>query len=264
MFLAKNAALLEAFKKGDRAAMDTIYRHYVPGVTSFLRKGFTFRSGRGHFFFKGIQDPSDLKSGVQEVFRRAFEDKARLSYNGINSFSNWVLAIGRNMVINQFRNREIAFSDYISPSDERSHLTVLDDEVTDEFSGILYAEKVRAQDLSVEDDELKVLVTKFMGELTVHDRQLLVLRFIDGKGQEETAEALGSTRMKVRTSEAKLRSRLRAFLRFSGYIDHLPIGAGLDEDEIAANEEATAAEGTAARLGNTSKTGRAARGAPPK
>ena len=57
---------------------------------------------------------------MQEVFRRSFETRARNSYNGVNSFTNWVLAIARNMVINQFRNREIAFSDYISASDERS------------------------------------------------------------------------------------------------------------------------------------------------
>ncbi|MBI3180160.1 MAG: sigma-70 family RNA polymerase sigma factor, partial [Deltaproteobacteria bacterium] len=73
MFLAKNKTLLEAFKRGERSALEEVYRHYAPGVTSFLRKGFTFRSGKGQFFVKGILDPSDLKSAVQEVFRRAFE-----------------------------------------------------------------------------------------------------------------------------------------------------------------------------------------------
>ncbi len=255
MFLAKNPRLLEAFKRGDRAAMETIYGHYVGGVTAFLRKGFTFRSGRGHCYFKGVQDPSDLKAGVQEVFRRAFEDKARQSYNGINSFSNWVLAIGRNMIINQFRNREIAFSDYISPTDERGHLTILDDEITEEFSGVLYGEKMQAQDVRVEEDELKELVTKFMGELTDHDRQLLVLRFVEGKGQEETADLLRSTRMKVRTSEAKLRTRLRAFLRCSGYIDHLPQGAGVtDAAALAADdEESGSAEALPAKAKRTLK-----------
>jgi RNA polymerase sigma factor (sigma-70 family) len=243
MFLAKNQRLLEAFKAGERAAMDTVYRHYLPGVTSFLRKGFTFRSGKGHFYFKGIMDPGDLKSAVQEVFRRAFEAKARASYNGINSFTNWVLAISRNMVINQFRNREIAFSEYIAPSDERGHLAILDDEVTEEFSGVLYSQQELRQDVNVEHSELKGLIERFMSELTEHDRQLLVLRFAEGKGQEETAEALGSTRMKVRTSEAKLRSRLRAFLRHSGYLDHFPLSAlkGDDADdtvETAAVEEA--------------------------
>ncbi len=204
--------------------MDDIYRHYAPGVTSFLRKGFTFRSAKGSFYFKGIQDPNDLKAAVQEVFRRAFEERARTSYNGINSFTNWVLAISRNMVINQFRNREIAFSQYIAATDERSHLAIMDDEVTEEYSGLLYGSASMAQDSGMEHDEIKTLVGKFMGELTEHDRQLLLHRFADGKGQEETADLLHSTRMKVRTAESRLRGRLRAYLRNSGYIDNMPLG----------------------------------------
>ena len=39
---------------------------------------------------------------------------------------------------------------------------------------------------------------------------------------EETARELGSTRMKVRTAEGRLRNRLRAFLRDSGYLDAYP------------------------------------------
>jgi len=222
MFLAKNKELLAAFKAGNREALDTVYRHYAPGVTSFLRKGFTFRSGAGHFYFKGIQDPSELKSSVQEVFRRAFEGKARDSYNGINSFTNWVLAIGRNMVINRFRNREVAISNYISPTDDRSHMAFMDDEMTEEYSGVLYGKASVAQDRLFENAELKGLIDEFMEQLSEHDRLLLVYRFAEGKGQEETATLLGSTRMKVRTAEAKLRNRLRAFLRSSGYIDNLP------------------------------------------
>jgi RNA polymerase sigma factor (sigma-70 family) len=224
MYLAKNKKLLAAFKNGERWAMEDVYRHYAPGVTAFLRKGFTFRSGKGNFYFKGIQDPSDVRAGVQEVFRRAFETRARDSYNGINSFTNWVLAIGRNMVINQFRNREIAFSQYIAPTDERGHLTVMDDEITEEYSGVLYGTASAPQDSEMEHVELKGLVDKFMEELSAHDQQLLLLRFAEGKGQEETADALQSTRMKVRTAEARLRSRLRAYLRHSGYIDNMPLG----------------------------------------
>lgn len=229
MYLAKNPKLIEAFKSGDRKAMDEIYRHYAPGVTSFLRKGFSFRSATGNFYFKGIQDPGELKAAVQEVFRRAFEAKARNSYNGAYSFTNWVLAISRNMVINQFRNREIAFSEYISGSDERSHLTVMDDEVTEEFTGVLYGEPSPAQDAKMETTELKGLIDKFMEDLDEHDRSLLVLRFAEGRGQEETAEAIGSTRMKVRTAESRLRTRLRAYLRNSGYIDNFPLAKKDDE-----------------------------------
>jgi len=224
MFLAKDKKLLEAFRKGDRDAMDVVYRHYHRGVTAFLRNGFSFRSGTSYFFYRGIHDPKDLESAVQEVFKRAFEDRARHAYNGVTSFSNWILAIARNMVINQFRNREVALSSYVSPSDVRSHGAFLDDEVTEEYSGLIYGRPARAQDVQLEKAELKDLIDAFTAELSEDDRRLLVLRFAEGMGQEETARVLGSTRMRIRTAEARLRTRLRAFLRDSGYIDHMPLG----------------------------------------
>ena len=91
------------------------------------------------------------------------------------------------MVINQFRNREIAFSDYISPTDERGHLTVLDDEVTEEFSGVLYG-RPRPAGLPVRIRRAQRAYRRFTNEFTEHDRKLLVLRFAEGLGQEETAK----------------------------------------------------------------------------
>lgn len=204
--------------------MDVVYRHYHRGVTAFLRNGFSFRSGTGYFFYRGILDASDLENAVQEVFKRSFEDRARHAYNGVTSFSNWILAIARNMVINQFRNREVAISSYISASDGRSHGAILDEEVTEEYSGLIYGRPARAQDVQFEKAELKDLIDAFTAELTEEDRRLLVLRFAEGMGQEETARVLGSTRMRIRTAEARLRTRLRAYLRDSGYIDNMPLG----------------------------------------
>ena len=226
MFLAKNKELLERFRVGDKKAMEEIYLQYSPGVHRFLRNGFTFRSGGGHCYFKGIKIEDELNVAVQEVFRRAFEERARNAYNGINSFSNWVLAIGRNMVINKFRNREIAFSDYISKGsgEDRSHIAAMDSAVSSvsaTYSGILYAQAPGSQDDNYEKSELKGLIGEFMKEITEEDRQLLVLRFIENISQEDAANVMGSTRMKVRTAEQKLRRRLRAFLSGTGYTDHL-------------------------------------------
>lgn len=221
MFLAKNKELQEGFREGRKESMEEVYNHYSPGVTRFLRQGFTFRSGTTHCYFKGIKSEDELNSAVQEVFRRAFEDRARNAYNGINSFSNWVLAISRNMVINGFRNKEIAFSEYVSAKDNRSHLAVMDDAITEDYQGVLYGRRTQSQDKTYEHGELKNLIGKFMVELTEMERRLLVLRFVDGVGQEDAAQELGSTRMKIRTAEAKLRRRLRAFLKNSGYIDNL-------------------------------------------
>jgi RNA polymerase sigma factor (sigma-70 family) len=218
MWLVRNPELLVRFRRGDRDAMDEVYRYYAPGVSAFLHKGFSFRSGESFFFFRGFSDEAELESCVQEVFRRAFEEKARLSYNGVTSFSNWVLAIARNMVINQFRNKEIAFSQFTQQQEDDANLSPLDRELPEEYSGVLYATPAEPQDEKLEREELRTLLDRFLTDLTDHDRNLLLMRFSEGKGQEETASLLGSTRMKVRTAESKLKSRLRAYLRHSGYI----------------------------------------------
>jgi RNA polymerase sigma factor (sigma-70 family) len=217
VLLIKNPELLQTFRRGDRAAMEMVYRHYVKGVSHFLQKGFSFRSQERYFFFKGYRSPSDLHNSVQEVFRRAFEEKARLAYNGVNSYANWILAIARNFVINQFRNREVPFSHFEDRTGEGERKW--DNEITEEYSGVLYGTAGHKQDVALEKAELQKLIAQFMGSLSEEDRELVRLRFTEGNGQEEAAKALGSTRMKVRTQEGRVRRRLVAFLRNSGYLD---------------------------------------------
>ena len=61
MFLAKDKKLQEKFREGVKEAMEVVYRQYSPGVTRFLRQGFTFRSGTSHCYFKGIKICQKLK-----------------------------------------------------------------------------------------------------------------------------------------------------------------------------------------------------------
>src|SRR5438045_3371428 len=117
--------------------MEQVYRFYVKGVSHFMQKGFTFRSAERFLYFKGFRSPFDLHNAVQEVFRRAFEERARLSYNGINSYSNWILAIARNMIINQFRHKEIPFSQFADRTGE-GDAARWEREITEEYSGVLY------------------------------------------------------------------------------------------------------------------------------
>ena len=65
-----------------------------------------------------------------------------------------------------------------------------------------------------------------MSELVPEDKELLVLRFVENKSQEEAAEIISSTRMKIRTAESKLRRRLKAFMRGTGYTDHMKGASG--------------------------------------
>jgi len=69
--------------------------------------------------------------------------------------------------------------------------------------------------------------------LNEEDRELVRLRFTESQGQEETAKALGSTRMKVRTQESRIRRRLVAFLRHSGYLDEYMNARQQGEEETS-------------------------------
>lgn len=228
MLLIKDPDLLAAFRRGDKAAMEIVYRHYVKGLGHFLQKGFSFRSADRFFYFKGYRAAFDLHNAVQEVFRRAFEEKARLSYNGVNSYSNWILAIARNMVINGFRDREIPFSQFDDRGDGEKRQW--DNEVTEEYSGVLYATANAKQDDALESAQLKQLLAQFMGQLHEEDRELVRLRYGEGLGQEEAAKELKSTRMKVRTQESKIRRRLIGFMRTTGYLDAYLRQIELSED----------------------------------
>ena len=125
------------------------------------------------------------------------------------------------MVINQFRNREVVISSYVSEDDSRGDSALIDGENSRQYGGVLFAEPSQHQQTTVEKTELRGLIQEFMSELVPEDKELLVLRFVENKSQEEAAEIIGSTRMKIRTAESKLRRRLKAFMRGTGYTDHM-------------------------------------------
>ena len=43
--LTEDRALLEAFRRGERAALDEVYREYARPLFGLLREGFSFKSG---------------------------------------------------------------------------------------------------------------------------------------------------------------------------------------------------------------------------
>ncbi len=231
MLLIKNPELLVGFRRGDKAALEIVYRHYVKGVSHFVQKGFSFRSAEKYLFFKGFRNAFDLHNTVQEVFRRAFEEKARLSYNGVSSYANWILAIARNLIINQFRNKEIPFSQF-EERDRQESGNTWENQLTDEYSGILHGTTGDHQDVALEKAQLKDLIERFMTELGEEDRELVKYRYSEGLGQEETAKAMSSTRMKVRTQEARIRRRLIAYLRHTGYLEQFLGKVREDSEEV--------------------------------
>src|SRR5262249_47400158 len=103
--LLESRPLLDGFRRGDQAALLAVYRHYVRDVARFLTRGFSFSSDGKPCMFRGFAGGYEIEAALQEVFRRAFEERARLAYNGIDPYRPYLLRIARNAVINDLKSR---------------------------------------------------------------------------------------------------------------------------------------------------------------
>src|SRR5437762_10073842 len=95
--LIERRELLDRFKRGERQALEEVYRHYVPDVAAFLQRGFTFSSGGRPLRFSGYAQPFDLDNALQETFLRAFKESARVGYDGLHPYKSYLFAIARKI-----------------------------------------------------------------------------------------------------------------------------------------------------------------------
>ena len=67
MILMEDRALLDAFRRGDEAALLRIYRHYNERLRGMLRAGFTFTSVGQTFRFRGYSDSFEVQDILQHL-----------------------------------------------------------------------------------------------------------------------------------------------------------------------------------------------------
>lgn len=94
-----NRALLDAFRRGDRAALTEVYRRYVDEVAGVVRHGFAL----GGKAVRGVREVDCQRDLVQEVFVRCFSEAARKGYDGISPFRPYLLRIAKNLMIDEAR-----------------------------------------------------------------------------------------------------------------------------------------------------------------
>jgi RNA polymerase sigma factor (sigma-70 family) len=217
--LIERRDLLARFKAGERRALEEVYRHYVSDVANFLRRGFTFSSRDRTFRFSGYSQPFDLDNAVQETFARAFKDSARLGYDGLHVYKNYLLAIARNLVVDEFRVREVAMSPFVyqmaaaqaeaagPEAEEAAPSTAADS------SAPVSAEQEFLQ------KELAQLYAAFVERLDERDRIFFHARFEEQRTQIEAGERCGLSHMQSRTLEKKLRERFLKFMHTNGYLE---------------------------------------------
>ena len=182
--LRRDRTLFEGFRAGKPEALGTVYRVYVRKVEHLLSQGFELRgqgtrvSGVGH-------RPDDLADLVQEVFLRAFSEKARRSYDGLRDYGPYLFAIARNVLVDQARahGREILSS--------QLELDVAIEPMAPEDAPF-WAEPATM-----------MIVEAYLAALPQDMREVHRLRYEAGLSQEQAAEKLGVGRQTRRQGQGQ-------------------------------------------------------------
>jgi RNA polymerase sigma-70 factor (ECF subfamily) len=220
--LIERRELLDRFKRGERRALEEVYRHYAPEVAAFLQRGFTFSSGGRALRFGGYAQPFDLDNALQETFLRAFKESARVGYDGLHAYKSYLLAIARNLVLDEFRNREVAMSPFIDQLDSGGGAEAASHD-GEEAAPSSTVSDGPSTGVSAEQEflrnELGRLYAAFVARLDERDRTFFRHRFEEQQTQVEAGLKSGLSHMQSRTLEKKLRRAFLEFMQTNGYLD---------------------------------------------
>lgn len=236
MLLVEKRELRERFRAGQRAALEEVYRHYAPAVATFLSQGFGFNSRGRALRFTGYQQPFDLDNALQETFTRAFKESARLGYDGLHGYRNYLLAIARNFVLDELRSREVAMSPFVldgSGQAVEGELPALGDDAGPVEAGVADsggARHVGSAEHEFLRGELGKLYARFLDELEKRELGFFRARFEEQLTQVDAGARVELSHMQARTLEKKLRERFLKFMHRHGYLD----GYGLDAKKVPA------------------------------
>jgi RNA polymerase sigma factor (sigma-70 family) len=191
-FLRSHPELLAGFRRGDRSALEAVYWAYVDRVERVVARGHSIARKGKRVEGAGEGNVADL---VQEVFLRAFADRARAAYDGVRDYAPYLTVIARNLLTDFARKqgREASF------------------ELLDEDDAPAAPEPGDGEAWA--DAETIRVVENFLEGLDEELRGVHHTRYELGMSQERAAEALGCTRQQFRTREARLRDGLRKALR---------------------------------------------------
>jgi RNA polymerase sigma factor (sigma-70 family) len=201
--LVEDRPLLEAFRRGEISALERVYRHYAPKVAIAVRRGFTVNGAAGPTLIRAATSQFESDGIVQEVFVRAFTERARNSYDGLRPYLDFLVGISRHIILDQGRRQ--------------GSREVLTDLTTGEWA--LADDPAPSAEETLVDTAARDLVRRFLDEqCDEKDRKLYLLRFQDDLAQEATAKEVGLTRIQIRRWETKFRARLLRFLKRERYV----------------------------------------------
>ena len=200
----ENRALLEAFRAGERHALEAVYRFYFDDVLRLASYGFITQNGTRA---SSVAREADRLDFVQDVFVKAFTPSARLGYDALRAYRPFILQIGRNLRVDQLRQSGRQPKCVAGMLDEIVDIDALiaQNSAWPETRGpdgdLHWQAQLREMSVALRTLDLAV-------------QEIARLRFVDELSQADVAVRLGITRRRVRTLEDRLLSGVRRhFLR---------------------------------------------------
>jgi len=178
--------LVRRIQGGDPAAWNELYERYHDQLL------LTVRMRMGPSLRRYLQS-EDI---FQSVALEAFQSLGRFEYRGEGSLDRFL----RTLVLNKLRDRADTFA-----ADKRSGAVPLDGEVLSKAAGPSYRDAERYERLE-----------RALNALPAEQRELIVLRKLEGLTSRETAAQLGQSDDATRKAFSRAMARLTTLLTATG------------------------------------------------
>ena len=179
--LDEDVRLMLAFRGGDAAAFDALFRRWSGPLLRYLERM--------------VRDLATAEDLVQEVFLRVH--RARDRYAAEARFSTWLYRIATNLALNELRR----------PRHRAAHRS------TEDEAAVPLASADPATDRVVDARRMAGAAWRELGELPEKQRAALCLTAVEGLSYAEVAEALEVTEKAVKSLVHRARSALAERLR---------------------------------------------------
>lgn len=180
--------LVERSQRGDPAARDELFRHYLPTIRAFVR----LRAGDG---LRGRENHSDI---VQSACRQALADIDTFRFRPDATFRGWLLRIASNTVLQKIRFQRAERRD---PRRERDGA-----ELTDQRADLPSpSEHAIGREW---DSRFEAALDR----LTAEQREVVLWSRVLGLTHREVAERTGRTEVAVRSLLSRALARLGTLL----------------------------------------------------
>ncbi|MFS8652655.1 MAG: RNA polymerase sigma factor SigX [Caldibacillus sp.] len=147
------------------------------------------------FLFYLVRDRHKAEDLTQEVYIRVLKSIDRFEHR--SSLKTWILAIARNVAIDHFRKEKKKRNFFMSQLEEKGF------DVQDH-------EKI-PEEIAIQKDEIRLLY-RCLKACTLDQQTVLIARFIQDLSIAETAEILGWTESKVKTTQHRAIRNLKKFM----------------------------------------------------